>query len=87
MDAMIIRRKVTVEGEVIPLETEHISLGIANRRLLLRWPVIVEHKIDEKSPFWKFSKEDLERDNFEILVILEGEKSATACKLIQLCEE
>lgn len=72
MDALLIRRRVTLEGEVIPLETENIDLGFANNRLLLRWPVIIEHRINENSPLWNLSKEDLETENFEIFVILEG---------------
>lgn len=72
VDALLIRRKVTSEGEVIPLETENVDLGFANNRLLLRWPVILEHKIVESSPLWKMSKAELAKETFEILVILEG---------------
>jgi len=72
MDALLVRRRVTQEGEIIPLETENVDLGFANTRLLLSWPVIIEHKINEKSPFWKLCRNDLERENFELLIILEG---------------
>lgn len=75
MDALLIRRRVTMEGEVIPLETENIDLGCANNRLLLRWPVIIQHRINENSPLWTLSKDDLETENFEIFVILEGRDS------------
>ena len=72
MDALLIRRRTTLEGEIVPLETENIDLGVANHRLLLRWPVIVEHQITKDSPLWNFDKHDMETENFEILVILEG---------------
>jgi len=72
MDALLIRRRVTKENEVIPLETENVNLGVVNNRLLLRWPVIIEHKINGMSPLWKLRKADLDKENFEILIILEG---------------
>ena len=72
IDGLLVQHRKTLEGEVIHRETKSIDLGVAERRLLLRWPVIVEHKINEKSPLWKFSREDMLRKDFEILVVLEG---------------
>jgi potassium inwardly-rectifying channel subfamily J, other len=45
---------------------------IGTDRLFLVWPLTIEHYIDETSPFWKISAEDLKRERFEITVILEG---------------
>lgn len=36
------------------------------------WPLTIEHYIDENSPFWTISAEDLKKERFELAVILEG---------------
>ncbi|RMZ92804.1 G -activated inward rectifier potassium channel 3-like [Brachionus plicatilis] len=41
-------------------------------RLFLVWPLTIEHIIDENSPFWTLSAEDLRKERFELAVILEG---------------
>ena len=38
--------------------------------------------IDEKSPFWNMSAADLENEEFEIVVILEGMVEATGMCLV-----
>ena len=35
-------------------------------------PLIVCHEINEKSPLWEMSEEDINQKHFEIIVILEG---------------
>ncbi|XP_013401886.1 G protein-activated inward rectifier potassium channel 3-like [Lingula anatina] len=72
--AAMIKKKLSKEGEVMPLHQFDINLGFdaGLDRLFLVWPLIVTHVIDENSPFWKISAEDLYRDNFELIVILEG---------------
>ena len=40
-------------------------------------PLIIAHVVDEKSPFWNMSAEDLSNEEFEIVVILEGMVEAT----------
>ena len=72
--AIMIKRRVTEEGEVIPLYQYDLMLGDGETegRLFMVWPVIVEHRIDEDSPFWELSAEDLRREQFELVVVLEG---------------
>ena len=43
-------------------------------RIFLVWPITICHEIDEDSPFWKITPEDLYKDDFELVVILEGIK-------------
>lgn len=38
---------------------------------------MISHTIDERSPFWEMSKESLQTEEFEIVVILEGMVEAT----------
>lgn len=72
--AVVIKKKITKEGEVMPLFQFDVNLGFdeGRDRLFLVWPVIIVHKIDEKSPFWEMSPEDLHKEQFEFIVILEG---------------
>lgn len=72
--AVVIKRKITKEGEVLPLYQFDVDLGFdqGRDRLFLVWPVILVHKINEESPFWEMAPEDLHREQFELIVILEG---------------
>ena len=72
--AIMIKKRVTLEGEVMPLYQYEVSVGDeeGESRLFLVWPVILEHPIDENSPFWDVSPEDLHKEQFELIIILEG---------------
>ena len=71
---VVIKKKITKEGEVLPLYQFDVDLGYneGRDRLFLVWPVIIVHKIDEDSPFWEMSPDDLHREQFEFIIILEG---------------
>lgn len=72
--AILIKKRVTLEGEVLPLFQHELQMGEIEGecKLFLVWPVILEHRIDEDSPFWEISAEDLHREQFELVIILEG---------------
>ncbi|KAI1886739.1 hypothetical protein AGOR_G00198910 [Albula goreensis] len=78
--AQLIRPYVTAEGEYIPLEQTDINVGYDEGldRLFLVSPLIIVHEIDEQSPLYRMSRADLETEDFEIVVILEGMVEATA---------
>ena len=60
----LVRRRETKEGEVLPLYQTPISLTtgtIPDGKMLLAWPLILEHRIDESSPFWYMNAEDFRR--------------------------
>lgn len=46
-------------------------------RLFLVSPLVISHEIDARSPFWDMSQSQLEKEDFEIVVILEGMVEAT----------
>ncbi|KAM9114462.1 G protein-activated inward rectifier potassium channel 3 [Pangshura tecta] len=77
--AKLIKSKQTQEGEFIPLNQTDINVGFetGDDRLFLVSPLIISHEINEHSPFWEVSKEQLAKDEFEIVVILEGMVEAT----------
>lgn len=72
--AIVIKKKITKEGEVLPLYQFEVDLGFdqGRDRLFLVWPVIIVHRINEESPFWELSPEDLHKEQFEFIVMLEG---------------
>ncbi|KAK2902693.1 hypothetical protein Q8A67_007406 [Cirrhinus molitorella] len=77
--AKLIRSKQTKEGEFIPLNQTDINVGFdtGDDRLFLVSPLIICHEINKNSPFWDISQEQLVREEFEIVVILEGMVEAT----------
>ena len=73
--AMLIKRRTTQEGEVIPLYQYDLQLGESGEmddRLFMVWPIIIEHRINEDSPFWDMSADALQQEVFELVVVLEG---------------
>ncbi|KAJ8387553.1 hypothetical protein AAFF_G00152490 [Aldrovandia affinis] len=78
--AQLIKPYITAEGEFIPLEQTDMNVGYDEGidRLFLVSPLVIVHKIDEQSPLYAMSRADLETDDFEIVVILEGMVEATA---------
>ncbi|XP_061072863.1 G protein-activated inward rectifier potassium channel 4 [Conger conger] len=77
--AKLIRSQQTKEGEFIPLNQTDINIGFdtGDDRLFLVSPLIISHEINEKSPFWEMSQAQIEKEEFEIVVILEGMVEAT----------
>ncbi|XP_062450379.1 G protein-activated inward rectifier potassium channel 4-like [Rhea pennata] len=77
--AKLIKSRQTKEGEFIPLAQSELNLGYdtGEDRLFLVEPQIICHVINEHSPFWEMSAESLRREQFEIIIILEGIVEAT----------
>ncbi|XP_031455496.1 G protein-activated inward rectifier potassium channel 4-like [Phasianus colchicus] len=77
--AKLIKSRQTKEGEFIPLEQSELNLGYdtGEDRLFLVEPQIICHVINQHSPFWDLSAESLKREQFEIIIILEGIVEAT----------
>uniref|UniRef100_A0A3B3S1I9 ATP-sensitive inward rectifier potassium channel 14 n=1 Tax=Paramormyrops kingsleyae TaxID=1676925 RepID=A0A3B3S1I9_9TELE len=78
--AQFIRPHITAEGEFIPMEQTDLNVGYDEGidRLFLVSPLIIIHEIDKESPLYGMSKANLEIEDFEIVVILEGMVEATA---------
>ena len=71
------KREVTEEGEEIPHHLCAIEFGTdldgTQDFFQLFWPIVLAHKIDEISPLWDVSDEDLQTtQKFEIILTLEG---------------
>ncbi|XP_033023292.1 ATP-sensitive inward rectifier potassium channel 12 [Lacerta agilis] len=78
--AQLIKSRITEEGEYIPLDQIDIDVGFDKGldRIFLVSPLTILHEINEESPLFGISRQDLETDDFEIVVILEGMVEATA---------
>ncbi|GFY66871.1 ATP-sensitive inward rectifier potassium channel 12 [Trichonephila inaurata madagascariensis] len=78
ISAQVIRRKVTLEGEVIPYyHTQIERFDDAGDRVFLIWPATIVHEINENSPFFNMSAQDILTDNYELVVALEGTIEST----------
>ncbi|XP_020376635.2 G protein-activated inward rectifier potassium channel 3-like [Rhincodon typus] len=82
--AKLIKSRQTKEGEFIPLNQTEINLGYdtGKDRLFLVEPQTISHVINENSPFWKMCAESMKREQFEMIVILEGivESTGMTCQ-------
>lgn len=78
--AQLLKSRTTAEGEFIPLDQVDIDVGFDSGidRIFLVSPITIVHEIDEDSPFYEMSKQELQTSEFEIVVILEGMVEATA---------
>ena len=46
-------------------------------RVLLLWPVVIRHIIDQDSPLWEITEEKLKSCQFELIMTVEGIVEAT----------
>lgn len=75
---VIVRQKLTEEGEFIPLDMADLKVTIdfMQQEYALRvfplFPVTIIHVIDDQSPLFQLSRFQLENAEFEIIPILEG---------------
>lgn len=72
--ALVIKKKLTGEGESLPLHRYDLNVGFDNGtdRIFMIWPVTICHRIDETSPFYDMNADDFVTQKFEMVVILEG---------------
>uniref|UniRef100_UPI00398F8C8C G protein-activated inward rectifier potassium channel 3-like n=1 Tax=Pristiophorus japonicus TaxID=55135 RepID=UPI00398F8C8C len=82
--AKLIKSRHTKEGEFIHLEQTEINLGYdtGKDRLFLVEPQTISHTINDSSPFWEMCAQSLKREQFEMIVILEGivESTGMTCQ-------
>lgn len=72
----IMETETTEEGEEIPHHLHAIEFGTdldgTQDFFQLFWPIVLSHRIDENSPLWDCSAQDLLTKKFEILLTMEG---------------
>ena len=81
LHATFVTKRVTQEGEEIPFYQYHLEMTAESEDydqfIFLSWPIRILHRIDRNSPLWGVSAEQLLREEFEIIVVLEGVVEAT----------
>ncbi|UYV78233.1 irk-2 [Cordylochernes scorpioides] len=86
VSAVLIRRRITAEGEVkrwmrqiLPYYQRKLEVTCddVGDSVFLLWPSTVVHIIDSRSPLYNMSAEDMVREKYEILVLLEGTIEST----------
>lgn len=74
--AILVSKKVTEEGEIIPYHQTELSVGAdfdgEEDVIFFIWPSTIVHKIDQDSPFYNMSARDFLKKRYEIIVVLEG---------------
>ena len=74
-------QEITEEGVVIPNCQQELKCGVeldgSQDYLLLLWPTVISHKIDEDSPLYEMTPQELLSSNFELIVTLEGSVEET----------
>lgn len=79
ISALVIQRKISPEGEVIPYYHRNMAVKFdeVGDDVFLIWPATIVHTIDENSPFWEMNSDDMMNLRFEIVAILEGTVEST----------
>ncbi|CAL1673652.1 unnamed protein product [Lasius platythorax] len=77
--AQMIRSRTTKEGEVLSQHQQELMVGTdgENGDLFFIWPTIIIHRINESSPFYNMSAENMLIERFEVVLILEGTIEST----------
>lgn len=70
----VVRRTTTQEGEVVPLDQIDIQMDnpVGTNGVFLVSPLIICHIIDKNSPLYELSASDLQHEDMEVIVVLEG---------------
>ncbi|XP_044212639.1 ATP-sensitive inward rectifier potassium channel 11 [Thunnus albacares] len=70
----VVRRSTTEEGEVIPLDQIdiHMDNPVGTNGIFLVSPLIICHVIDKGSPLYELSSTNLQHEDIEVVVVLEG---------------
>ncbi|XP_041965109.1 ATP-sensitive inward rectifier potassium channel 11 [Alosa sapidissima] len=70
----VVRKTTTNEGEIVPLDQIdiHMDNPVGTNGIFLVSPLVISHVIDKNSPLYELSAFDLQNDNIEVIVVLEG---------------
>ncbi|XP_026870972.1 ATP-sensitive inward rectifier potassium channel 11 [Electrophorus electricus] len=70
----VVRRTTMDDGEVVPLDQIDITMDnpVGTNGIFLVSPLIISHVIEKSSPLYELSAVDLQHDDIEVVVILEG---------------
>lgn len=65
----MIKKRITAEGELLPFHQYDMDVGYdtGQDRIFVVWPICICHVIDENSPLYDVSAQDLEEARFEAL--------------------
>nr|CAD2186789.1 unnamed protein product [Meloidogyne enterolobii] len=65
------------ECELIGVQDMNVGYDTGMDRVLLLWPVVIRHIIDQDSPLWEITEEKLRTCQFELIMTVEGIVEAT----------
>lgn len=70
----VVRKTTTNEGEIVPLDQIDIQMDnpVGTNGIFLVSPLVICHVIDKNSPLYELSAFELQNENIEVIVVLEG---------------
>lgn len=76
---IFVSEKVSKEGIVYPLYQQQMEFEAHQMqdRVFMMWPLILRHKINEDSPLYEMTFDQMLSNTFELIIILEGTIEAT----------
>ncbi|XP_076459300.1 uncharacterized protein LOC143292682 [Babylonia areolata] len=77
---MLIKKTTMKAGHRVPVRmfTVPFEAEGGRQKLFLCWPCLLIHQVDQHSPFWTLSRDDLLHHQYELIVILDGVAATTS---------
>nr|KAG5714897.1 hypothetical protein BaRGS_000385 [Batillaria attramentaria] len=77
---MLIKKTTGKQGQKVPVRMFTVPFDAEGGRekLFLCWPSLLVHVVDEHSPLWSLSRDDLLNKMYELIVILDGIAATTS---------
>ncbi|KAK7111482.1 G protein-activated inward rectifier potassium channel 4-like [Littorina saxatilis] len=77
---MLIKKTTAKEGHRVPVRmfTVHFDAESGRQKLFLCWPALLVHRVDQNSPLWSLSRDDLLNSMYELIVVLDGVAATTS---------
>jgi hypothetical protein len=63
--------------DLLGVQDMNVGYDTGQDRVLLLWPIVVRHIIDQDSPLWEITEEKLKSCQFELIMTVEGIVEAT----------
>ncbi|GFN87195.1 inward rectifier potassium channel 4 [Plakobranchus ocellatus] len=76
----MVKKSKSKDGSFVPVRIFNVSFRSESGRdeLFLSWPTEILHKVDEESPLWALSRDELLSDQYELIVVIDGVSGATS---------
>ncbi|RUS72421.1 hypothetical protein EGW08_019814 [Elysia chlorotica] len=76
----LVKKFKSKDGTFVPVRIFSVNFRSESGRdeLFLSWPSQILHKVDEDSPLWTLSRDEMLSDQYELIVVIDGVSGATS---------